>query len=55
MVNWVLDACRQGGCDQQVVVVGHQREQVAETVAADDDGLCHSGPTIGHWPCGAGY
>ena len=34
MVQWVLDACRQGGCDQQVVVVGHQREKVAEVVAA---------------------
>ena len=36
MVNWVLDACRQAGCNQQVVVVGHQREAVARAVASDD-------------------
>jgi len=37
MLAWVLDACREAGCDRLLVVVGHQAELVQETFADADD------------------
>jgi bifunctional UDP-N-acetylglucosamine pyrophosphorylase/glucosamine-1-phosphate N-acetyltransferase/UDP-N-acetylglucosamine pyrophosphorylase len=37
MVAWVMDACRQAGCDKLIMVIGHQAHLVRETFADPDD------------------
>ena len=37
MLAWVLDACREAGCDRLLVVVGHRADLVQETFEGADD------------------
>lgn len=37
MVHWVVDACRQAGCEKIVVVVGYRGELVRESLADQPD------------------
>jgi bifunctional UDP-N-acetylglucosamine pyrophosphorylase/glucosamine-1-phosphate N-acetyltransferase len=35
MLSWILDACYQAGCDNVVVVVGHEKQQVIDAFSSD--------------------
>lgn len=37
MVAWVIDACREAGCERIYVVIGHQGEKVQEALADQSD------------------
>lgn len=37
MLAWVIDACRQAGCDRIINVIGHEAQQVRDEFAAETD------------------
>ncbi|MFP4355170.1 MAG: NTP transferase domain-containing protein [Phycisphaerae bacterium] len=49
MVEWVMDSCRQAGCDRLIMVVGHKQELVkqAESDNADDVAWVTQEPQLG--------